>query len=100
MSDLAFDPDLLTRAVSVEVVEYPVLRITYEDGLIGLLNMTDTIKKHAERRTGLIALLDPEFFSRCKVVHGGRAIAWSEYIDMDAGAQRPHLNIEKDPRKP
>lgn len=84
---MTINPDMLVKATSVEVVAHPVLRITYADGLVGDRDLTDAIA----RIPLLEPLSDPEFFSKCAVIHDGGAIGWPGDIDIDAGAQRQKL---------
>jgi hypothetical protein len=58
---------------SVEAVRYPVLRLVYEDGLTGELDLSDTIG------TGVAfaRLRDPEYFKQVAVAEGGHAFGWN-----------------------
>jgi hypothetical protein len=78
---------------SVEAVRYPVLRIVFEDGLAGELDLSEAIA------TGemFAPLKDPEYFKRVTVADGGYSFGWNldavgDEIDFCADSAR--IDIE------
>lgn len=57
----------------VEAVRYPVLRIVFEDGLAGELDLSDEIA-HGEM---FAPLKDPEYFRQVAVAPGGLSFGWN-----------------------
>jgi hypothetical protein len=86
----------LRRIKSVEVVRYPVLRVTFDDGLSGEYDLT-----------GLIAdgpvfapLRDEAYFRTVAVGEYGHAFGWNlddigSEIDFGADATRIHIETQK-----
>ena len=57
----------------VQAVRYPILRIVFEDGLAGELDLSDEIA-HGEM---FAPLKDPEYFRQVAVAPGGRSFGWN-----------------------
>ena|SRR6266480_3641838 len=78
---------------SVEVVRYPVLRIEFEDGLSGELDLSDTITSGVM----FAPLKDPEYFKRVAIADGGHSFGWNlDEIggEIDFCADSTRLDIE------
>ena len=78
---------------SVEAVRYPVLRLVFEDGLSGELDLSGSIASG----TMFAPLKDPEYFKQVAVADGGHAFGWNldeigREIDFCADAAR--IDIE------
>jgi hypothetical protein len=58
---------------SVEAVRYAVLRLVFEDGLTGELDLTDRIASGV----AFARLRDPEYFKQVAVADGGHAFGWN-----------------------
>ena len=77
----------------VEAVRYPVLRITFEDGLSGEVDFSDQIlvgKMFAPLR-------DPEYFKQVAVAEGGHAFGWNLHelgAEIDFCADSARMDIE------
>jgi hypothetical protein len=74
---------------NVEVVRYPVLRVTFADGFSGDYDLTDFI----DRSEGYPELRDPAFFAGVAVAERGRSFGWrldeeGEEIDFCPDATR------------
>jgi hypothetical protein len=81
---------------SVEAVRYAVLRLVFEDGLTGEIDLTDKIA------TGpaFVRLRDPEYSKQVAVAEGGHAFGWNlnelgHEIDFCADSAR--IRIETQP---
>lgn len=78
---------------SVEPVRYPVLRIVFEDGLSGELDLSDDIANGEI----FAPLKDPEYFKKVAVAENGHSFGWNldaigEEIDLCADSAR--IDIE------
>lgn len=78
---------------SVEPVRFPVLRLVFEDGLIGEIDLA----KDISRGEMLTPLRDPEYFRQVALGEGGRSFGWNldvpgEEIDFCVDAAR--IDIE------
>jgi hypothetical protein len=58
---------------SIEAVRYPVLRLVFDDGLSGELDLSETI----ESGEVFARLRDPEYFKQVAVAEGGHAFGWN-----------------------
>jgi hypothetical protein len=83
------------RIKSVEAVRYPVLRVTFDDGLSGEYDLTESI------RTGPIfaSLKDETFFRRVAVAGHGHTFGWNldqpgEEIDFCPDATRIRIETQ------
>jgi len=77
----------------VEAVRYPILRVTFEDGLSGELDFSDKI------RLGKVfaPLRDPEYFKQVAVARGGHAFGWNLDelgAEIDFCADSTRIDIE------
>jgi len=84
------------RIMSVEVVRYPVLRVTFDDGLSGEYDLSEMIA------TGpaLARLKDPAYFNTVAVADHGQAFGWNlddigHEIDFCADATRIQIETQK-----
>ncbi|ALK10407.1 DUF2442 domain-containing protein [Blastochloris viridis] len=62
---------------SVEVVRYPVLRVTFDDGFSGDYDLGD----HIESGPVFAPLKDPKVFGEVAVAPGGRTFGW--FLDRE-----------------
>ena len=77
----------------VEPLRYPIVRIVFEDGLAGELDMSESIATGAT----FAPLKDPAYFRTVAIAPGGRSFGWNldrlgEEIDFCADATR--IDIE------
>jgi hypothetical protein len=77
----------------VEAVRYPILRIVFEDGLSGELDLSDAIA------TGemFAPLKDPDYFKQVAVADGGHSFGWNlDEIghEIDFCADSARIDIE------
>src|SRR5262245_54168674 len=78
----------LYKITQVDVPRYPVVRLTFDDGLAGEVDFSQTIA-----RGGVMSLLrDQTVFASARIGDGGRSLAWGdvsgEEIDFCADALR------------
>jgi hypothetical protein len=83
------------RITAVEAIRYPVLRVTFDDGLSGEYDLTDLI----DQRPVFARLKDEAYFRTVSVTPAGRSFGWSfdvegEEIDFCCDATR--IKIETD----
>jgi hypothetical protein len=79
----------------VEAVRYPVLRITFEDGISGEIDLADQI----ERSHLFAPLRDASCFAQVALADGGRRFGWRLdepgcEIDLDPDAARIAIETE------
>ena len=60
------------RFASVSVTHYPIVRVTFDDGLSGVLDLSDVIA----RSPMFAPLKDPDFFETVVVGENGRTFGW------------------------
>jgi hypothetical protein len=78
---------------SIEALRYPILRITFEDGLTGELDLSDEISSGE----AFAPLRDPEYFKRVAIAEGGRSFGWNlDAIgnEIDFCADSARIDIE------
>ena len=80
----------------VEAVRYPVLRVTFDDGLSGEYDLTDWIGRGFVYRP----LEDRAYFKTVSVAANGRSFGWNldeegHEIDFDADATRIAIETAK-----
>ena len=78
---------------SVTLKHYPVLKLEFRDGLVGDLDLTDTIA----RGKMFEPLKDEEFFSGVKMAPDGYSFGWRlDEIgnELDFSAEGAHIDIE------
>ncbi len=78
---------------SVTPKHYPVLRLEFRDGLVGDLDLTDTIA----RGKMFEPLKDKDFFSNVKLAPDGYSFGWRlDEIgnELDFSADGAHIDIE------
>ena len=69
----------LHDVVAVEVVEHYHLRLTFDDGTIGDVDLF-----HLRERAGIFkALRDPAFFEQVSVDRDARTVVWPNGLDLD-----------------
>lgn len=85
---------LLTRIVGAEALPGHRLRLRYEDGATGVVDMSGTVA-----RGGVFAALAGPRFGTFRLTQGGRAVCWlddaGEEVDFDADALRLRLQGEQ-----
>jgi hypothetical protein len=70
---------LLKDIVAVEVISYPKLLITFEDGVVGMCDLTNLISF-----TGVFALLKhPSYFNKVSLNKITGTIEWTNGADLD-----------------
>ena len=84
------------RIKDVEVVRYPVLQVTFDDGLAGEYDLTDWIGRGVVSRP----LEDHAYFKTVSVAANGRSFGWNladegHEIDFDADATRIAIETAK-----
>jgi hypothetical protein len=84
------------RIKSVEVVRYPVLRVTFNDGLSGEYDLTELIAKGPV----LAPLKDKAYFNTVSVGEHGHTFGWNlddlgHEIDFCPDATRIHIETQK-----
>ena len=76
------------RIVAVEVLEFPVVKLTYSDGFTAVLDFSEKISWGE----AMLPLRDPEVFKTAHVGSGGASLEWigpgGEEIDFCADALR------------
>ncbi|MGA8612550.1 MAG: DUF2442 domain-containing protein [Xanthobacteraceae bacterium] len=84
------------RIKSVEVVRYPVVRVTFDDGLSGEYDLSDLIAK------GLVfaPLKDKDYFNTVSVGEHGHTFGWNlndlgHEIDFCPDATRIRIETQK-----
>jgi hypothetical protein len=71
----------MKRITSVEVQPNHKLRLRYDDGVEGVVDLSNDVGK------GIFApWKDPKFFATVKIERGGRALIWSDELDLCADA--------------
>jgi hypothetical protein len=80
------------RIGSVEVRRFPVLHLTFDDGLAGEIDLTS----YLERGPFFAPLADRDFFSTVRVAPNGRSFGWrldqpGQEIDFGADAARAEV---------
>lgn len=85
----------MCRISAVEMLHYPVLRITFSDGFSGDYDLSDVI--HPD--TAFAPLMDKAFFATVGVAENGRAFGWNlndlgHEIDFCADATRITLETQ------
>ena len=81
------------RIKSVEAVRYPVLRVTFDDGLSGEYDPTDLIA----RGRVFAPLKDPEYFGKVAVAEHGHSFGWNldqEGHEIDFCPDATRIRIE------
>jgi len=81
------------RITSIEVPAYPVLRLTFEDGLSGDLDFSHDI----ERGPYYAPLKDEAYFRTVAVAEDGRSFGWrldQIFAEIDFGADGARADIE------
>ena len=81
------------RIKSVEAVRYPVLRVTFDDGLSGEYDLTDSIA----RGRIFAPLKDEEFFRKVAVAEHGHSFGWNldqEGQEIDFCPDATRIGIE------
>jgi hypothetical protein len=83
------------RIKSVEAVRYPVLRITFDDGLSGEYDLTDSIA----RGPIFAPLKDEGYFRKVAVAEHGHSFGWNldqpgEEIDFCPDATRIRIETQ------
>ncbi|MCX5494331.1 DUF2442 domain-containing protein [Kaistia dalseonensis] len=81
------------RIVSVEPVRYPVLNVTFDDGLAGELDLTGDI----DNGTLFEPLKDRSFFDKVSIGENGRAVGWNlDHVghEIDLGADSIRIDLE------
>jgi hypothetical protein len=66
------------RVTDVEALPEFRLRITFADGLIGIVDMTQLV--HSPNAGVFAALLDPSLFAQAKIEYG--AVTWPGELDL------------------
>ncbi len=84
------------RIKSVEVVRYPVLRVTFDDGLSGEYDLSDLIA----RGPVFAPLKDKAFFDKVSVGEHGHTFGWNlddlgHEIDFCPDATRIRIETQK-----
>ena len=79
----------------VEAVRYPVLRIEFEDGLSGEIDLSEDISSGDM----FAPLKDPAYFKRVAVADGGHSFGWNldaigDEIDFCADAARIEIETK------
>ena len=77
----------------VEAVRFPILRVTFEDGLSGELDFSDKIMIGK----AFTPLRDPEYFKQVAVAEGGHAFGWNLHelgAEIDFCADATRIDIE------
>jgi Protein of unknown function (DUF2442) len=78
----------LYRIARVEVLNYPVLRLAFDDGFAGDIDFSEVIAAGGV----MAALGNPEMFGRAQIGDGGRSLGFAdaqgEVIDFCADALR------------
>jgi hypothetical protein len=77
----------------VETVKYPVLRLVFEDGLTGEIDLGNKIAVGGP----FAPLRDPEYFKQVAVAEGGHSFGWNlEAIghEIDFCADAARIDIE------
>ena len=89
------------RVKSVEVVRYPVLLVTYDDGFSGDYDLSDFVGR------GPISepLKDPEYFDQVTVGEYGHTFGWNldvlgEEIDFCIDSVRKDIETQRAAKKP
>jgi hypothetical protein len=85
----------LHRIAAVEALQYPTLRVTFDDGVGGVLDLTDLIADGAV----FAPLKDEAYFRTVAVGDGGRIFGWNldgggEEIDFCPDAARIQIETE------
>ncbi len=81
------------RVAAAKAVRFPVLQITFEDGLTGEIDLSGDIKPGSLFEP----LADRALFDRVAVATGGRSVGWRlETIghEIDLGADSLRIDIE------
>ena len=83
------------RLKSVQVVRYPVLHVTFDDGMTGEIDLGDDIKT----KPMFAELQDQAFFGRVTLRQDGSALGWKldrlyEEIDLSADGLRVEVETE------
>jgi hypothetical protein len=85
---------LLTRITEAEALPGYRLRLRYEDGAAGVVDMSATLAKG-----GAFAALAGARFSTFTIADGGRAVCWLDdagnEVDFDVDALRLRLGVEQ-----
>ena len=80
---------MLKDIVAVEVISYPKLLITFEDGVVGICDLTNLIFF-----TGMFALLkNPSYFNKVFVNKTTGTIEWPNGADLDPLVLYNYLTI-------
>ncbi len=84
------------RIKSVEVVRYPVLRVTFDDGLSGEYDLSELI----EKGSAFALLKDEAYFNTVAVGDHGHTFGWNlddvgHEIDFCPDATRIHIETQK-----
>jgi hypothetical protein len=85
---------MMYKLRAVEVVRYPVLRLTFEDGLAGELDFS----AHTATGPAFEPLKDAAFFRTARITDDGHAFGWrlddvSHEIDFSADAARADIEL-------
>jgi hypothetical protein len=90
-------PDPMKRYAvkNVEAVRYPVLRIVFEDGLTGEIDLSETISSGEM----FAPLKDPTYFKGVALAEGGHSFGWNldvigDEIDFCADAARIEIETK------
>jgi hypothetical protein len=75
------------RVQSVEALEGYQLRVTFRDGLSGLVQMSDRV--HREDAGVFCSLADPESFADVAVIFG--AVTWGSGVDLAPDAMHDEI---------
>lgn len=87
---------MIYKIAAVEVVRYPVLKVTFNDGLSGEYDLTDYIATRAI----LAPLKDPAYFATVRVGEYGNCFGWNldnvgHEIDISSSASRIAIESAK-----
>ncbi len=85
----------LHRFASVEALQYPVIRVTFDDGVSGTLDLADEIANGPI----FAPLKDQDFFRTVAVGEDGRTFGWrldepGHEIDFCPAATRTHVETQ------
>ncbi|SFL90287.1 DUF2442 domain-containing protein [Methylobacterium pseudosasicola] len=83
------------RIASVEPLQYPTLRVTFDDGVSGILDLSDLIAEGAI----FAPLKDEAYFRTVAVGEGGRTFGWNleavgQEIDLCPDATRIRIETQ------
>jgi hypothetical protein len=81
------------RVIRIDVPAYPILRLTFEDGLTGDLDLARDI----ERGSPFEGLRDESFFRAVAIAEDGRSFGWrldDLFNEIDFGADGARADIE------